>query len=417
MRVRIRSLAPRQWLRARMSVNPISDPRTRLAFAPNLANPYFVGTATRLTPLLAICITCIAAGIYLISVIQSPESTIDRWRLVTEDLASIFRGDQYGSSEVPVFLPAWRDITFFVVFIVMGVTPWLAQRQWQGYERLIPMMMKDGTLVVRDRPRSPMDWQDEVYAANKWIHKVRFWRIPILGVSAAVCVAIFEAQLNVRVGPTTYSAQDGLPRIWWIAEQPVVAALYCIVVILGVYVVSIQNLVGCRIILAMFRLRRVLRFGVDYYNADGAWGWSPVRRILGATYAEVVLHGIALASIATVMPRDNILFWAVALPSSEWAATLPIYAIAPFAIIARGLKHNREFEARSLDALLSGRNMIARMDPMVFQRYAVFNLVPRIPFLGLSEKLLFIVAQVANFSACYAVIVGIISGGTNEGHN
>lgn len=363
-------------------------------FMPNLLKPFFVKISTRHHVAVATALTLSLAIAMLVTGSTNPPPPLSSatHKSVTEVL--------FGPKLDPA---AWHEIFLLLIFLSMVATPALASRQWTGYERLIPHMSSCESLVTIGS-RGPVTVGDEVLSTNRWIYNSRFLRLPILIASIAIAILVLEAQVQLEV-----NLRDGID-VAGITSVTIGRLIYLIAGILGIYMVTIQNLVGCRIIFAILRIRKRTHFGVDLYNVDGSWGWRPVRAVMGATYAEIVVHGLGLLALALTILPDDPRFFIAAVPALEWVLTVPIYAAVPLWLIGAGMHRYRNRELLALQQLNVSPSNSCGFSLDVASRVDRLNSVPRVPFLGLPEKTLFIVAQVANFSACYAVIVALLSG-------
>lgn len=369
-------------------------------FMPNLLRPFFLRISTGhhlvLATVLAIALAVVMSMGGQVSP-PPPASASGTAKAVTELL--------FGPDMDPA---VWHEMFLVAIFCSMLVTPALASRQWTGYERLIPHMSRSESLVSIGRGAATV--ADEVLSTNRWIYNLRCLRIPLLSVSLAIAVLVLEAQMQMENHLRDDTSLTGHDNRWGITSSSAGQLIYLVAGTLGVYMVTIQNIVGCRIILAVLKIRKRTRFGVDLINIDGSWGWRPVRAIMGATYAEIVVHGIGLLALALTILPDDPRFFIAAVPALEWALTVPIYAAVPLWLIGAGMRAYRNRELLGLQQSIGSPSDSCGFSLDVASRVDRLNSVPRVPFLGLPEKTLFIVAQVANFSACYAVIVAVLSG-------
>lgn len=369
-------------------------------FMPNLLRPFFLRISTGHHLVLATVLTIALAVVMSVpgqaSPLPSTSASITA-KSVTEVL--------FGPELEPA---AWHEIFLIVIFFSMVVTPALASRQWTGYERLIPHMLRCESLVSIGRGAATV--ADEVLSTNRWIYNSRFLRIPLLTLSLTLAILVLEAQMQMENHLRDGIALTTHDNRWGITSNAAGQLIYLVAGTLGIYVVTIQNIVGCRIILAVLKIRKRTRFGVDLINIDGSWGWRPVRAVMGATYAEIAVHGLGLLALALTILPDDPRFFIAAVPALEWVITVPIYAAVPLWLIGAGMRAYRSRELLGLQQSIVSPSNSRRFSLDVASRVDRLNSVPRVPFLGLPEKTLFIVAQVANFSACYAVVVAVLSG-------
>ncbi|WP_437773475.1 hypothetical protein [Arthrobacter sp. KNU40] len=379
-------------------------PEADKTLMPNLLRPHGV----YISPIKHVVIALILVGAMTLAITISLTVTLPQSGTSPSTISPEVSSTLFGSELSPAL---WHELFLVLIFAAMTTTPAIASRQWAGYENLIPHMSGSESLVSVGH-RGPATVADEVLAANRWIYNSRSLRLPILLVSAWIAWVVLEAQMKSgqQLGETAGHLAGINLRNWRMADSIVGQSLYLISGIEGIYIVTLQNIVGCRIILAIFRIRKRTRFGVDLLNFDGSWGWRPMRAILGATYAEIIVHGLGLFALALTVPREDPTFLIAATPAIEWVITLPIYVIAPIWMIALGMHRYRIRERAKLDALVLTRSDSESYSLDVARRVDRLNSVPSVPFLGIPEKTLFAIAQIANFSACYGVVVALLSG-------
>lgn len=385
-------------------------------FLPDLARP-FVFRLTRIWTLAYL--TGVVAAVGVAVIVSSTDSSLpfaEQIHLVSDDLREAWGFHAISAASLSISSwPAWRDVFTLTVILSMASTPALASIQWDGYRRLIEHMRSRGSLRFVG-PGADARVRRELRETNEWIYRIRFARIPILLVCVTVAALIFRAQLSSHFLPgraVEYGRQVQSASNWWIGNNEWLSIVYFAVGVTGLYIVTVQNIVGCRIILAVVRLRAELSFGADYLNEDKSWGWLPAKRILGATYAEIVVHGFGLLAILLAMPHVGLAYVVAAIPAVEWMLTLPIYIGVPTAVIIGNLRAFRARERNALQAPSSDRSSLTTYPVQLAERFVRFNQIPVIPFMGTPEKTLFVVAQIANFGACYGLIVALVYGKGN----
>ena len=303
---------------------------TSTDFSPNGIRPFGVAFTRGGSAVWFIAVALILGIATLVSSIASGVGLPEQFAVVVGDIrrALGFETELAWSAQD---WPAWRDLRSAIVILAMAATPLLAAIQWSGYETLLSYMRDHQSLRVAG-PANVAAIRLEVIRTNAWIRQSRFLRVPLAFLSIVISTIIFNAQ-RVAYGVDSAALESSS---WWLDSSVATQIGYVLVAAIGVYAVTVQNLVGCRIILGVWRLRKDISFGADLINADGVWGWRPARTILNATYTEIVVHGIGLAAIILAMPPDGLAYVIVAIPALEWMVTLPFYVFVPLFLIWRG---------------------------------------------------------------------------------
>lgn len=367
-------------------------------FEPNSCKPLGVGLTPRLAWwFLGVAVLWVAVNV-LTSSITSPVDFVHQTQLIAYDLG--LRDAPPEGVDLAQW-PAWRDLRTTTIALVMALTVVLAAYQWRGYSRVMSSMTGNGALTVRtiaDRTKLAQ----EIRATNKWIRGSRHARVPVLLFSAVAATLVYIAQRFFFIG-------DGADQVWWITAITPNMPIYLAVGMIGIYIVTMQNIVGFRIIGAFWRIqrRKIAHFGADLLNEDGVWGWAAARLILGVTYAEIVIHGIGLLAAVLSVPATTIALLVIAIPSIEWAATMIVYLTVPAFLITRGI---RRFKAAQFAGTTDADRGNIRFDARVAARVDRVNAVPPLPFIKLWSGVFYIVGNLANIFS----LIGLLAVFRNE---
>ncbi len=306
------------------------------------------------------------------------------------------------------------DIWTAAAVLALAGTAILAKRQWRGYSELISHMSRNGALVVR----SPGD-RDALDAKVQDLNS----QLRFVGRLAPLLLAIVIGGLvlyrrdiadygSFGAAAGASEAMRAAELMWLSPENGLLRYLVCVAAaISGLYIVTVQNLVGPLVIRMLWRSRRHFSFEADTLNADGYHGWLPVRRILDATFAEIGVHGLALAAVSITLPAQgmHLLFW---IAFAQWALTLPLYILFPVAFSTTFVRRFRDATISTLVAeegveLKKARGKAAklRVEQAYAERIAAVRSVPALPFRRIRETMVFFVSFFADVTAVVTVIL------------
>lgn len=286
--------------------------------------------------------------------------------------------------------PLARDLYSAIAAVALGASFVVIWLQWHAYAQMLSLMVKRGSMVLSDGGTA---LSREVRRANATIEAIgRCSPITILVVAAAI-TALMSDQGRFGVfhnfapaGAVGTWAADAY-RGWWASPltHPTGALFYFLVGTWGVYLVTQQNIVGLRIILALWNTKETVSFAADPVDQDGYFGWGPVRSALAATFVELALHGIALACVALTLPPQT-LNGPFLFVLAQWAVMLPLHISFPFFFVRRKIKAYKKreterlsLEARTIDPSLPEHERFARQDALR-QRIQLIRNVPVLPF-------------------------------------
>lgn len=204
--------------------------------------------------------------------------------------------------------PVTRDLMSLIAIAILAGTPFLMYRMWSGYSQMLSSMISQGALRVDNGDRARL---------NRIIDHCNS-HVRLIGLAGPLTFALlWLVVLSLRRmqrddGMFTLLAPNGMPdwsqlafAHWW-AGGGVGAFVYEFAFVYGVYLITQQNLVGFRIIYALAKARRIVRFEANPLDSDGYFGWAQVRKSLAAVYAELAVHGVALAAAFSTFPSSAI---------------------------------------------------------------------------------------------------------------
>ncbi len=315
-------------------------------------------------------------------------------------------------------LNVYSDALAIVLLLCLSGGFFTARYQWQGYSALVPHMVNNGSLVFTS-PRQQARFSTEIRNANRFMRKLGRFSV-VFAIASAVLVSIF-AMSQYEFGIYASLAPDDATRAawardayagWWLSlpNNKAAAVVYYAVGAFALYVVTTQNIIGIRILGALWRARSTFQMRADHLNADGYYGWLPVRMILSATYLQIALHGVALACIAAQLPPDWLhspLFWFAAL---QWVLTLPFYLAWPLLITVRKIRHYKTTEVTFLSA--QAHHLAESLDqPSAFaleadyaRRIETVRNVPSLPYGNPRDTVLYLLAATADVAAFAAIL-------------
>ncbi|WP_406296530.1 hypothetical protein OG948_13505 [Embleya sp. NBC_00888] len=245
--------------------------------------------------------------------------------------------------------PIWRDIPSLFIILSLAVTPYLAFRQWSSISVFLASMVRNGAIKVRTGADAAAI-RAEVANANAYFVRVgRAARFTFaIALICVVLVSVGENKLGVYsiFAPNSTDRRDWGKLVyshWWASWQvaPVSAFFYLCIGAFGIYFIIVMNLAGSRVLVALWRLRKVLEYQADVHNRDGYYGWAEARGVLLPTYVAILIHGFSLVLISISLPQP-IGAWVLAPILLQWIVTLPFYLGLPPLLTRRRIIAFRE---------------------------------------------------------------------------
>lgn len=367
-------------------------------FEPNASKPIGVGLTPRPAWWFFGVAMCWVILNVAVSSIASPVDLVHQLQMIAYDLG--LRAHPPAGVD-PSQWPAWRDLRTTTIALVMALTVVFAAYQWSGYARVVSSMGTAGSLSVTttaDRTRLAK----EIRATNTWIRRSRHARLFVLAFAATAAGLVYAGQRLFFIG-------DNTDQMWWVTAFTPNMLIYLAVGLVGIYIVTMQNIVGCRIILAFWRIqrRKIAHFGADLLNQDGVWGWAAVRLILGVTYAEIVIHGVGLLAAVLSVPPTPFALLVIAIPSLEWAVTMIVYLVVPAVLITRGIAR---FKVAQFAGTADSDRGSMRYNMTIAARIDRVNAVPPLPFIKLWSGVFYLVGNLANIFS----LLGLLAVFRNE---
>ncbi|MCX5042358.1 hypothetical protein OG921_04040 [Aldersonia sp. NBC_00410] len=259
---------------------------------------------------------------------------------------------------VPAAMPLARDVWSIVLMFAAVLSPYLVYKQWTGFHALIPTLSRNGLILDR-YPGS-----DAVGALTLEVDAMnRYFRGPgssTLFTSLIAAIAMASLMVGERAAiyrplapPSDAEWPTKVWDKWW--ANPAISSwswmLYFVVGFVAVYYIVRMNLVGSRVVLGLWRVRRRVLYGADVDNADGDYGWKPVTRILSATWVALILHGAGLLSLMVLLDIPN---WVLLVPLlGQWLVLLPFYTILPLVIVMRDVRRFRKMKEKETQLVLA----------------------------------------------------------------
>ncbi len=306
-----------------------------------------------------------------------------------QDFANLVSSTRLGCRAKPVVvhqMPLLRDWPSLACAVIAALTPYLVYRQWTGFRDLVPSLTRFG-LVGSRQPGTDgaARFHDEVADVNAFIrNRSSASVLPGLVAVVAMLAITFGTSRSIypAFAPDGVSGwSDDAADRWWAGStaSPAGFAAYFLIGYVAVYYLVRMNLVGARIVLALWRVRLTVRFGMDVDNRDGNYGWGPVREILTATYLAIVLDGIGLVALLLAVGASGVLLLLPVL--GQWLVLLPFYTVVPVVAVVRNVREYKRVEVERLTALLSTipDTDLAARGPVI-QRLDRVHQLPLVPF-------------------------------------
>lgn len=319
-----------------------------------------------------------------------------------------------------------NDPFLFLALLFITVTPRTAAHQWDGYGTLASHMSEFGSMRF-DTTQSRGAFNTQILLANIFFQRLRKWSYPILGLSLALTGVLlwlwrsdgaFSALAPATVDPVEWSRSAYAQ--WWMRIPDVRALLERLAVLLpaafGLYTVMLQNVIGPRILFSLWRARGDFEIGADHLNADGYFGWLPVRKILSATYVQIVIHGIALAAIGVTLPPNGAQNWTFIFLAGQWVVTLPLYVLLPVILTRRKMIAYKSGEISTLQSEVArvtrGKPLEEKLaiEHTFAQRIQEVRQVPSLPYARPRDGFILVTGLIADLAAVVAVASNFVTG-------
>ncbi|MGW5922295.1 hypothetical protein ACWFPY_25185 [Nocardia fluminea] len=308
---------------------------------------------------------------------------------VCQDLANLLNATQLPCSTLspePATMPLLRDVFSGILLLSAVLTPYLVYKQWTGFDGLVPTLESRHIIESKQTGIDGLkSLKDEVERINTYFQKHGSSSLTPAFVAALAMAALMSGErteIYRFLGPSgvePWSAE--IFAHWWANPQNNSLAwlLYFMVGFIAVYYVVRMNLVGGRVVLGIWRVRKDVLFGLDLDNLDGNYGWKPVMRMLTATYSALLLHGLGLLSLMVLLSIPK---WFLLVPLlGQWLLVLPFYLFVPIYVVVRDVteyKRRREAEIVALLSAVPVNDHVQRA--ALSQRLEAIRKLPVAPF-------------------------------------
>jgi hypothetical protein len=144
---------------------------------------------------------------------------------------------------------------------------------------------------------------------------------------------------------------------WWAGpHHPIGFVIYTVLAFVAIGLISTFNVVGIITIYFTVALYFAAEPGVDWYNQDGRYGWSPLARVYRTVYWALALLGAGIATLIAVLGSDVPI--SVAGMILQYLLLSPVYMLVPrfvFGNVEQTAKAKRRAElSRTVDGVDDG---------------------------------------------------------------
>lgn len=283
-------------------------------------------------------------------------------------------------------------------------------------------MTNFGSLTFPNK-QSRRELEKRIRAANRFFERVsKIAPVTLLVICVLVALLALEQYrygIFAALAPTGYDVNKWSKAAyagWWLSPHRALEAtvVYFAVGILELYIVTIQNIVGFRILHTMWQSRTYFAIGADYVNSDGYYGWEPIRRILSATYLQIAIHGLALAAIGIMLPPGGVTSPVFDVAAGQWVVTLPFYLLWPIILTKQKVLVYKGKEIDFLTAEVrqlakrSSRREVLGLEADYGDRIEKVRQIPTLPYRRPRDSVLFLIGFIADFSAVIAIITALV---------
>jgi hypothetical protein len=253
-------------------------------------------------------------------------------------------------------IPLMRDITscFCLLLIVAGFA--LLHRQWHYISIGLTELRKSKTIVPRRRPKSnlisrllgidrllrgcgdhgALDHLDSRFGDITPRTKVLLSGFVL--VASFTFAALLANNLSKNIfrvlAPTDLPLDERNQWValakqnWWAGpDHPVGFVLYTVLAFVAIGLISTFNVVGIITIYFTVGLYFAAEPGVDWYNQDGRYGWTPLARVYRTVYWALALLGAGIATLIAVLGSDVPI--SVAGMILQYLLLSPVYMLVP----------------------------------------------------------------------------------------
>jgi hypothetical protein len=278
------------------------------------------------------------------------------------------------SISAPV-MPLFRDGLTLTLALLVGFTFACAYAQCRVIAVCIPDLEHSGVLNWRSSPRLDLAPRFLRRSAQSCLHTGTTSRLvfadwlerrmsrlrrtePVLLVVAAILAAALQfAILKVHPFEVLAPRSDSAVQrqtwgsqaydAWWASYHHWPGAVtFFLVATFGIFVILLQNAVLTAIVATASVLFAFAEPGVDWFNADGHYGWLPVERVFRASYLSIGLRGVSLSVLIIGFgERNTALFLAAAI---IWLVFVLVYHVIPYRLLFIHLNAVRQVRINTL---------------------------------------------------------------------
>jgi len=283
--------------------------------------------------LLALCV--------LVSLNHERFSMSNWTSVLCHDFATLVRNNKWncGHLRVAPAFPLTRDLESIITVAIVGVTPSLIYRQWKALETGFVTMARQG-VIASETGATPADFAK----ANEWFKRAgrcgSLWAaiaaLAVLVLIAGETKGIFRSLAPRGSLRTQAIWSQHAYGSWWagIVSNRWGFVLYALIGFVGMYYITLMNVIGGRVVFLLRRTRDELIYTADGSNRDGYYGWGPARSIFLPTYWALYLHSVAIFMMLIVLDWRP---WLILPALLEWAVVLVPYLVVPLRLAYRSI--------------------------------------------------------------------------------
>lgn len=303
--------------------------------------------------------------VFATAAIQNTLSHPDAVRVVLDDIGHVL-GRNRGHHSTPAF-PLLRDVIGIVVIAGSGVHFRILFSQWAAMHAFLPELSRSGAL----RPSEGRTAELEAHLAriNRRFRRAGTATPLLLVIALAMALVMILGQRSG--GVFRLLAPEGLPPSeakawaqaaydsWWASDRhPLGFTLYVALATLALHYLMLQNIIGASFVSFFVRHRRHFNYGADVLNADGAYGWAPLTRLLNTVYASLLVNAVVLSMLSVVF--EGRIFGVIGLLLGVIVVMGPVYLLTPVLLLRPAM---RRFKQAQRDALTAAATAAAGREP------------------------------------------------------
>jgi hypothetical protein len=279
-----------------------------------------------------------------------------------------------------------RDITSWVLFLVIAAGVVLIHRQWQYISAALPELRKEGIVVPARLARSNAfsrllrvdrlaDGCADYQALDRLDQKMgkvrgRTKALLVIGVlvgglmlATLVANGLSQGVFRVLV-PTDMSVDERQQWLtmaresWWAGpNHPAGFLLYGAILWFAMCLILACNVIGLVTVYMAVALYFVAELRADWYNRDGRYGWTPVTSVYRTVYYCLVLLGTGISFVVALLgPQLAVSMTALI---ALYLLMIPIWTLIPWLLFRRVERRARR---RRLDDLMKDVGDIDKND-------------------------------------------------------